>query len=284
MITNTELSVRHATSSDRTSLANMLHFEPYVHRHLDWRPPLDWLGYQPYMVLEQEGRLLAALACPPDPPGIAWIRVFACRSRFPARQAWDALWHEAANYLKHIQVDAVAVIPLQQWFRSLMLEKRFVLEHNVVALSWQDEEIPDGAVSDSIKIRQMNELDLEQVQHVDCQAFGPIWRNSLESLRLAFHQSVYATVVDGAEELLAYQLSTPSPLGAHLARLAVLPSVQRQGIGLALVQDVQRRLKRGKSFRLTVNTQDVNQTSLALYHKAGFVETGESFPVYLYKL
>jgi ribosomal protein S18 acetylase RimI-like enzyme len=284
MVTNTKLSVRHATSDDRTSLANILHFEPYVHRHLDWRPPLDWLGYEPYVVLEREGRIIAALACPPDPPGIAWIRVFACNSRFPARDAWDLLWKEAARYLKRIKVDAVAAIPLQQWFRSLMLEKQFKLEHSVVSLMWQEQELDDLAVNGSVDIRQMKKTDLEQVQEVDNQAFGPIWRNSLESLRLAYEQAVYATVVDGAEGLLGYQISTPSPLGAHLARLAVPPEAQRQGIGFALVRDVQRRLRQANSFRLTVNTQDVNKTSLSLYHKAGFVETGETFPVYLYEL
>ena len=284
MITDTELSVRHAISDDRTSLANILHFEPYVHRHLDWRPPLDWLGYEPYLVLEKEGRLLAALACPPDPPGIAWIRVFACLSRFPAREAWDLLWQQAASDLKQIEVGTVAAIPLQQWFRSLMLEKQFKLEHNVVSLAWQDKELDDQAENGEIQIRQMNGADLEQVREIDSQAFGPIWRNSLETLRLAYQQAIYATVVDGPDELLGYQISTPSPLGAHLARLAVVPDAQRQGIGFALVRDVQRRLKHGTSFRLTVNTQDVNKTSLALYHKADFIETGETFPVYLYEL
>jgi hypothetical protein len=33
-------------------------------------------------------------------------------------------------------------------------------------------------------------------------------------------------------------------------------------------------------YRLTVNTQSDNASSLALYKKTGFLETGERYPVY----
>jgi RimJ/RimL family protein N-acetyltransferase len=36
--------------------------------------------------------------------------------------------------------------------------------------------------------------------------------------------------------------------------------------------------------RLTVNTQDNNHISIKLYEKAGFVRTGDAYPVYLYPL
>jgi ribosomal protein S18 acetylase RimI-like enzyme len=41
--------------------------------------------------------------------------------------------------------------------------------------------------------------------------------------------------------------------------------------------------KRGLE-RLTVNTQDDNVISLALYQKTGFIRTGEQFPVFVYEL
>ena len=49
MVALLQLPVRTARPDDRQALANLIHFEVYVHRHLDWRHPLDWLGCQPYL-------------------------------------------------------------------------------------------------------------------------------------------------------------------------------------------------------------------------------------------
>jgi hypothetical protein len=36
--------VRPADSTDHQQLSNLIFFEARLHRHLDWRSPLDWLG------------------------------------------------------------------------------------------------------------------------------------------------------------------------------------------------------------------------------------------------
>lgn len=284
MITQTELTVRPALSTDRNSLANIFHFEPFVHRHLDWRPPLDWLGHEPYLIMEKGDRLQAALACPPDPPGVAWVRVFACQSRLPVENAWDPLWLSTVEWLRQSDVKASAAIPLKNWFKTLLIHHGFTLEHNVVVLAWENDTADVSPAAAPVEIRRMEAEDLEQVHQVDQQAFAFLWRNSLESLRLAHKQAVYATVATDGADILAYQISTPSPLGAHLARLAVLPSAQRQGIGYALVRELQQRFIGLRPSRLSVNTQDVNTNSIALYEKAGFIFTSETYPVYLFNL
>ncbi|MDH3945014.1 MAG: hypothetical protein OEV06_13050, partial [Anaerolineae bacterium] len=62
MVVDAKMAVREALQSDRRQLTNLLHFETYVHRHLDWRPPLDWIGYSPFLLLEQADKIEAALA------------------------------------------------------------------------------------------------------------------------------------------------------------------------------------------------------------------------------
>ena len=75
---NIGLKVRQAAEQERQKIASLIHYEPYVHRHLDWRTPLDWLGSPYFWVVEREDRIVAALACPTDPETVAWIRLFAC--------------------------------------------------------------------------------------------------------------------------------------------------------------------------------------------------------------
>jgi len=135
----------------------------------------------------------------------------------------------------------------------------------------------------SAAIRTMKETDLQSVHALDINAFGSLWRISLDTLTSAYQQACVATVVESDKELIGYQISTSGPMGGHLARLAVLPSRQGNGIGSALVHDVLDKFERRGAVRVTVNTQRDNQSSLTVYEKAGFRPTSEIYPVYQYR-
>jgi ribosomal protein S18 acetylase RimI-like enzyme len=126
----------------------------------------------------------------------------------------------------------------------------------------------------------MSVADLAAVADVDAAAFDRLWCNSLEGLTRAFAQASYASVCDDGSGVIAYQLSTGSPLGTHLARLAVRPAMQRRGLGAALVDDLIAHLPPHGRPRLTVNTQAKNAASLALYAGLSFHLNGEHYPVY----
>lgn len=272
------LDIRPAEEKDRSRLTHLLHFESYVHRHLDWRQPVDWLGADPYFVIESGGRVNAALACPPDPPSVAWIRLFACTSRLGTTEAWETLWPITRQALVDMKAEQAVALPLNKWFRSLLENHDFEHAHNVVVLEWQP--TSDFVPNLDHKIRVMRQSDLTAVWQVDEAAFPPLWRNSLNSVELAFKQASYATVIQQNGQLVAYQLSTPSSQGLHLARLAVDPAFQGQGLAYALGQDVKRYASKYDMRRITVNTQTTNIASLGLYKKMGFDHTGDEYPIY----
>jgi ribosomal protein S18 acetylase RimI-like enzyme len=280
MVSQINLSVRSAVEGDRQHLANIIHFETRVHRHLDWRAPLDWIGHEPFLVALREGVIVAALACPPDPVEVAWIRLFAISSTYSPIEAWQALWPTAHDLLIHQKEISVAAIPLQQWFQGLLDKSDFYRSHNVVLLSWQRGSPIPAARSISVRIRPMTFDDLPMIEKIDAAAFGAIWRNSYASVELSFRQSALATVAEDDEGIKGYQISTASPMGGHLARLAVLPETQSRGIGYTLVRDALDQFERRGALRVTVNTQEENLVSLSLYAKLGFRLTGEKYPVY----
>jgi ribosomal protein S18 acetylase RimI-like enzyme len=273
-------SIRAATGADRQQLANLIHFEEYIHRHLDWRSPLEWIGHHPYLVVEQAGELLAALACPPDPPGVAWIHLFAASERILPEEAWRVLWPVARDQLSQYSGIRVVAIAMQKWFESLLEKSTFDYVHDVVMLMWESSKPAPVPCNQSIVLRPMDFSDLDEVVTIDTTAFGPVWQNSRQTLEIAFMQSVISTVVEDHQRLIGYQISTVSSMGGHLARLAVRPEAQGQGVGYALVHDTLDRFKKRGARRVTVNTQNDNLPSLALYIKAGFKYTGESYRVY----
>lgn len=281
---NVELTTRIARPTDQTRIANLIYFESYVHRHLDWRTPLDWLGIPEYWVLEQNEQVVAALACPPDPENVAWIRFFAHTSAFATTETWDILWKTARQFFAERRGVVVAAITLHPWFTELLQSSGFtevqqivLLEHTVPA--YQEIPLPAG-----IEIRSMNRDDLPAVARLDALAFAPLWQNSLASLQRAYVQAGPATVAVSNNEIIGYQISTKNPFGVHLARLAVNPAYQGRGLGYAIVQDLLRHTRHQGIQRVSVNTQSDNAASLALYQKIGFARTGEQYQVFTYQV
>ena len=278
------LQVRPAVPQDQHQIANLMFFESHVHRHLDWHAPLEWLGSPNYWVVEDNGRIAAVLACPQAPAGVAWVRLFAHSRQLSLDNAWNVLWATAQKNIGRQGGATVALIAMQQWLSDLLIRNNFTHYQDIIMLEWKDKVVPQTVPVDRINVRTMQVEDLPAVAKLDANAFMPLWQNPLEALEKALPQATAATVAEEVQGLVGYQISTANPFGAHLARLAVRSDAQQRGLGTLLITDLIQRLKKKGVARLTVNTQSDNLASLALYRKIGFVQTGESFPVYSFSI
>ncbi len=275
-----DYKIRSVLPADRSRLANLIHFGAYIHQHLDWKPPLDWIGSMPYLIAEHDADIAGTLACPPELPEIAWIRLFAVNSLIDVDQAWIQLWSAAKKELSQFGKIGVAAISLQSWFNQLLEESDFEHTDNVVVLMWErSTPLPNPATSE-INIRPMMPEDLDLVAEIDHDAFQSIWKNSFDSLSLAYAQTSQASVAEIGQEIVGYQYCTTSSMGGHLARLAVKQKMQGKGVGYSLVHQLLGQYSRQGIKYVTVNTQKSNIASLGLYAKAGFNLTGESYQVY----
>jgi len=281
MFKRAKLLVRNATDADHYNLANLIHFGIHVHRHLDWKEPLEWVGSNPFLIIEDKGKLIAALACPPDPPQVAWIRLFAISSAETLEDSWNTLWYETVAWLgRQNQIEWAAAIPLQPWFQLLLHESNFMVANQVVMLRWNVNSPTWRKSSPLIIIRPMNENDLTMVAKIDAAAFIPLWQNSQSLLEIAFRRAAIATIAEFDGRIVGYQISTSTIDGGHLARLAVHPMAQKNGVATALLRDLMIQFERRGARSLTVNTQSDNLPSLSLYEKAGFQLTGEKYAVF----
>jgi ribosomal protein S18 acetylase RimI-like enzyme len=275
--------VRPVDLSDHQQLSNLIFFETHIHRHLDWRSPLEWLGAPFYWALEEGRFITAALACPAEVPGIAWVRLFVYAGHRSADHAWTLLWSTAKEEIARAGGATVAAIAMQTWFQQSLAASGFENHQQIVMLEWQHQPwVSSGA--NEIRIRKMTDADLYQVVDTDNAAFDPLWHNSLDTIRLAFSQSLIGTVAENSQGIVGYQISTGHGQRAHLARLAVRPEVQGHGVGRALLSDLFNRVTQNGIARLSVNTQSDNAMSLSLYKKMGFQRTGEEYPVYTFKV
>ena len=225
------LEVRPADQFDREQVSSLILLESHVHKHLDWKTPLDWLGRTPFMVLQDGGRLSAALACPPDPPSIAWLRLFVFASHLNGLETWRLLWPAARQRLEARGGATAAAIVTHPWLEPILLESGFEPVNHIVLLEMNSQSASQPQTTGDWIIRPMVPGDLPRVVDLDSAAFDPLWRNSLEGLASAFNQACYASVAEDDSGLIGYQLATGGAFGTHLARLAVQPAARGAGSG-----------------------------------------------------
>jgi ribosomal protein S18 acetylase RimI-like enzyme len=278
---NFPYSLRSARPEDQKQISALFSYEFYTHRHLDWRQPVDWLGSHPFWLLERRKRVVGALSCPPDPPEIPWVRFFAATSSSQVSEIWETLLVRTILQLKEMHQHELASLALSDWFAHLLSLSGFQHGQDIVVLTWEAREHPPARSTPDLRLRAMHAGDIEQVFEVDKSAFHPLWQISPNTLRKSFEQAAFATVAEFEGQIAGYQISTNTGRNVHLARLAVSPQAQRKGIGAALVQDLQRTFLKRRLRSLSVNTQNDNYASLALYQRMGFVIGEERFPVFL---
>jgi ribosomal protein S18 acetylase RimI-like enzyme len=282
--TPAQYSLRAAVREDKGLIQRFLNSPAYTFRHLDWRDPLEWLGRQPFWLLEKNGEIEAVLSCLAEPEEVAWVRLFAADTHVSPAWAWNILFERIYTCLAEQPVrPAIAALGLQDWFTDMLSANGFNHFQDIIVLSYDDPAPPAPTPDPDITIRPMTKEDISLVTRIDNLAFESIWRLSLDDLIRAFDRSSFKTIITLNGEIAGYQMSAHNGFTAHLARLAIDPQLQRRRLGYRLVQNVlEHFVNEHGSWGVTLNTQNNNSASLALYQNIGFRLTGESFPVYVY--
>ena len=286
MIVSRPLAAQAATGSDSGKLAKFVARAGRVHQHLDWHLPSAWLGHRPFYFAMEGRRVAGVFAAPPDPPDAAWVRVLGIADGVPAGDVLRAVWPAARRDLEADGVHLVAALAVDEWVGAALEGVGFLKVNEVVVLARR------GGITTAVKqpasysVRRFGPADLAGVSAVDLEAFDPPWQNSPEALRLGLAQSAWATVAETGHppRPIGFQISTPSDSGGHLARLAVLPEYRGQGIATALVADAVAYFDRHDASQVTVNTQQDNYASLAIYSRLGFEPTGERYGIWQMRL
>lgn len=275
--------VRPALHSDQTALENLLESAQAMHKHLDWRSPLEWLGSPYFLLAEAHGRLQGLLICSAEGGQLFWLRVLGIRDMSELESVWQALFSQMLNDVQSSNPGTpILCLAYYDWLKQLLEEQEWQVIQRVVQLRWVDRHISllSENTPPALRIRPMILTDLSEVQAIDQACFPSIWSQSLDVTRRAFLQSSHSSVAELENDIVGFQISSSHKSIAHLARLAVRPANQGIHIGQALLQSMLKHFRRPWIREITVNTQQDNQFSLKLYQKMGFQLTGESYPIY----
>ncbi|GEM_PF-913057 len=278
------------TPEDRWALLDAIYLDPRTYYYPGWTALHDWLRQGLGWGLRTDpDALVAALVAVPETDTRAWLRLFVARGEVPTGLAWRLLWRAAAPALAQQGVHEVAGVGGRAWVNRFFAARGFRRQTDLQVLMWRGptpvppEPHPPAAVT----IETMRPADLPAVVAVDRAAFPPVWRLRPELVHQACRQARLALVArpHNADALAGYALFTEAPHGAHLARLAVHPRWQRQGLGRALVRAGLHRLAaQDPRVWVSVNTEAQNQAAVRLYTGLGFTFQGEEVPVWVGRL
>jgi ribosomal protein S18 acetylase RimI-like enzyme len=267
------------TPQQRHLLIDLLARANIRHQHSDWTDAFSLIGKQPFLLALQDLQPIACLACPPDPPGVAWLRLFSVAPGAPTDDLWKLLWDQAAAQVIQAGVERAVVLVTGIWMIPFLEKSEFAKTNSVDFLVWQVGKLPELPRSSGI-VRGMRSSDLSRVTEIDNAAFEEIWRYTYENLVTAIAQAHLAIVLEIEDQVVAYLMASATAISAHIARLAVAPDWQGRGMGKALVHHAVTHLSEHGYARPTVNTQSDNHAALRLYRSLGFRNSGQTFPVF----
>ena len=286
------LTTRPALPADHSLLSRLLRSTPHCHTHLDWQLPEAWLGTRPFYLALDGDKIVAALAATPDPPDVGWVRLAAAEGA-DVEAVLDALWHVTRETLIEMKASQIVCMMVDDWLTPHLARWGFAHYTDVVVLTRKHgatklpatsarkrSPILGLAFAPRARLRPVKAGDLPAIAEVDNAAFAPPWQYSLDVVQQALAHADCATMAEVNGGIAGYQISSGGRQGGHLARLAVRPEYQGQGVGRALVSETIRYFEKRNAPRITVNTQSDNDASLAVYRSLGFELTGESYTVW----
>lgn len=276
------LNVTRLEPADHAALGRELEVSTLRHAHLDWQTLPEMLRSADFRCrTAREGtRIRAAVGAslnqsPYDPRKAAWLRLIlpgdAPRHDPALDLAWDALRADLAAE----GVALVGMLSLDPWVEIPAERWGFSRTNSVVTLRRDLGPLPDRP-EPPLVIREVRAADMDAVADVDGMAFEAIWHHNRATLEAASRQAATFTVLEDGGQILGYQLSTWHIDTGHLARLAIRPDRQGQGLGALLVGEMIRFFLERNVHHITVNTQENNLSSQRLYQRLGFKLVGHS--------
>lgn len=275
---NQKISVRPIKNTDVADILRLVDSARRVHLRVSPDSLKTRLGTSPGFLAEDPVGLRGFMVIDPQLSGTAVIVAAALRDTWGVRPYLDAVLSEIEQVVREKGAPTITHIGYDEWLVDGLRERGFEICEWIVNFerfgSW-----PKAIVSMPALIRTAHLHDLPAILALDNLVFDQLWRKTEINFSEALARAVSFVVAEMEGQIVGYEWCEIYRKHAHLARIAVHPDYQGHGIGGQLLyQAIVDSLSRNVNV-ITLNTQENNERSHALYKRFGFVKTDQRIPV-----
>jgi len=229
-------------------------------------------------VAETKAGLSGFMVIEPRPPELAVLVAAGLRSNWRVKPYLDLLLPEIEHAARQRNLTRLIYVGPASWLIDELGQRKFQVREWIVVLQRPGLKPPDKPPVRA-HLRPFHPNDITALTRLDALAFDHVWHKSPSKFAQALATSDSLTIAELDGQLVGYAWCEIHPHHAHLNRLAVHPDYQGRGIGAQLLHWAITNVLTQGVHRITLNTQEHNHRSLALYQRFGFEITNQRMPV-----
>ncbi len=196
------------------------------------------------------------------------LRIGSIKAFVAPDQQGKKLLHHLISVLKKEGFQIILSPPFRQSELSLFYQAGFESYHRIVVFRKTTlSQLPD--ISTSVDVRKFEPAYFSGLMKIEKEAFSDFWRWGKEELNDAVGAG-NCHVAFFKDEAIGYNVTTIKQWDGTIARLAVLPKLQRKGFGSELLACSLGWLQTEKARSVLITTQAANRIAQHLYAKFGF--------------
>lgn len=277
-LNNETLIVRPVAETDTQRILRLLEESWRVHLRMAWSNLKQKVQASTGVLVEDRVGLRGFMLIEPQSPQVALISAASLRDTWGVRPYLDTLLPQLEQIALAHNLSALVYLGYEDWLIKSLPNFGFAPREWIITLERAGERPLPGASSPAM-LRSAHRSDLAALLALDTIAFDGLWRKSVSYFNEALAHAGSFMVAEFEGEIVGYEWCEIHYQQAHLTRLAVHPRCQGLGIGAQLLyQAITEVLAQGINL-ITLNTQETNYRSQALYTRFGFTPTRQRVPV-----
>lgn len=271
-------TLRPVTVRDEEQIHHLLETSWRVHTRMMWGNLKTRLVTLPGLLAEDQVGLRGVMIIEPQHPDVAVIIVAGLRDTWGVRPYFELFLPEIERMAQAQALSALIYIGYEAW----MIEN--LPHYGFAAREWMlmFERFGSGLPPDTLEpatLRVAHRQDLPTIRKLDELAFTHLWHKPAEYFNEALATADSFVVAEVEGEIVGYEWCEMYQKRGHLTRLAIHPAYQGRGIGAQLLRRALLDALTNSVTLITLNTQETNLRSQALYTRFGFTQTNQRVPL-----
>ena len=275
---NHETTVRPITNKDGRQIFRLLETAWRVHTRMVWSSLKMRLTQLPGLLVEDQAGLRGFMLIEPHPPKTGVIIAAGLRDTWSVTPYLTLLLPKIEQLAREAALSSLTYVGYETWLMDVLPEFGFEVREQIILF----ERFGDGSPPDTAQpatLRLAHRDDLAAIRALDALAFDHLWHKPSAYFNEALAVAGSFVVAEMEGQIVGYEWCEMHEKRGHLTRLGIHPAYQGRGIGGQLLRRaIIDALHQGVNL-ITLNTQENNRRSQALYTRFGFVQTAHRVPV-----